>query len=130
LSTHPNAILLCTLTPDNLSRKTMRDIMKHNNMQFLIQDEKDFDEEENIDQIFIGSKDYYCRIMENTYYEGFQIEAKEGDLIFFDLITYGYGDKITWEELKKQEEELEVWAQDICEKFNCTYKIYITANHW
>ena len=120
MSTHPNVILMVALTPDDLSRKTMRSILEANGIK-----EDDFD-----DDVKISGKDYHHEIMESDYDESWQISAKEGDLIFFDLVTYGYGDTIKWSDLETQKNELEAWAKEICEKFSCSYEIIITANYW
>jgi hypothetical protein len=117
MSTHPNAMLLLVLTPDELTRKTYRNILTETNT--------DTDEE-----IKIGKIDYNHRVMESDYEEGYQISANEGDIIIFDLVTYGYGDNIEWSKLETQKNELEEWAKTICNKFNCSYKIFITANYW
>lgn len=117
MSTHPNAILLLTLTPDDLARKTYRNIMEYCD----VQDESD---------IKIADNNYHHRVMESDYYDGFQISANEGDIVLLDMVTYGYGDTIEWGILEKQKLELEQWAKDICEKFNCSYKIFVTANYW
>ncbi|MGD9157169.1 MAG: hypothetical protein PVG39_02060 [Desulfobacteraceae bacterium] len=117
MSTHPNVILMAVLKPDDLARKTMREILA----EFKV---------ENDDDIKIGSKDYIWIIMEDDYDEGYQISSDEGDLIFFDLVTYGYGEFINWEKLEKQKQELEIWAKDICEKHNCQYEIRVSANYW
>lgn len=53
-----------------------------------------------------------------------------GDIIVYDMVTYGYGELIEWDKLVKQKEELEAWAKIMCEKFNCSYKIFVTANYW
>jgi len=117
MSTHPNVILMVKLTPDDLSRKTMRDILGA------------FDASED-DEIRIGDEEYTPLIMESDYDEGWQIAAKEGDLVFFDTVTYGYGEVIAWEKLQMQKESLEKWAKTVCEQFHCTYEIALTANYW
>ena len=117
MSTHPNAILLLTLTPQNLSRKTMHDILDEAKVAYD-------------NDITIAGKDYHNQIMEDEYEEGYQISAKEGDLIFFDLVTYGYGEQISWDDLAAQKADLEAWAKDICDRHHCTYKISVTANYW
>ena len=121
MGAHPNTILLLTLTPDGLSRKTMRDILA----------EAGLDPDESLDdQITIGGEEYHHDVMESDYDDGWQISAKEGDLLFFDLVTYGYGETVTWEKLEAQKKELEEWAIDVCKRHNCTHQIWITANHW
>lgn len=121
MSTHPNVILLLVLTPDGLSRKTRRDILAENSAD--IADDLDCD-------IKIGSFSYLHEVMEDDYCEGYQISADEGDIIIFDFVTYGYGEKIAWDELELQKEELEKWAVGICEQHNCSHEIFITANYW
>ena len=117
MSTHPNAILLCTLTPEGLARATMRAI--------LASDPPDYDE-----KLKIGSHRYHCKVLESDYNDGWQIGGKEGDLLFFDLVTYGYGEQVAWDFLQAQKEELEAWAKDVCARHNCSYKISVTANYW
>lgn len=119
MGTHPNVILAVALKPNSTSRKTMREILA------LHPEATDIS-----NKIKIGSEEYHTLVMEDDYDEGWQIAADEGDLIFFDLVTYGYGETIEWLDLKYRKEELESWAIEMCNKFNCTYKIFITANYW
>jgi len=126
MSMHPNAILLLTLTPDSLSRKTWKNILKESKVWEW--DNPGVIDEEG--QIKIGSNEYMHDVMESDYYEDMQISAKEGDIIVYDTVTYGYGEVIEWDKLEAQKNELEVWAKIMCEKFHCSYKIFITANYW
>jgi len=126
MSTHPNAILLLTLTPDDLTRKTWRSILQEAKV-YKWNEEGAIDEE---GEIAIGDKKYSQKVMEDDYYEGMQISAKEGDIAIFNMVTYGYGEVIEWAKLEKQKNELEEWAKVMCEKFHCNYKIFITANYW
>ena len=126
MSTHPNAILLLTLTPEDLSRKTWKNILKESGVW-------EFDNPGVIDeegQIKIGKHGYMHQVMESDYYDDMQISANEGDIIVFDTATYGYGEVIEWKELEQRKIELEEWAKTMCEKFHCSYKIFITANYW
>jgi hypothetical protein len=119
MSTHPNAILLLTLTPDDLARKTYRNILEETNTV-------DADHE-----IKIGIHNYNHKVMESDYdQDGYQISAQEGDIVVFDMVTYGYGEVMEWSKLEQQKNELEAWAKVICGKFHCNYKIFITANYW
>ena len=118
MGTHPNAILMVVLTPDGLSRKTMRSILADSNGP------------DGNSDVRIGGKCYHCEIMESDYNEGYQIAASEGDLIFFDFVTYGYGEFVDWGDLEKQKNELEKWASEMCSKYNCSFKIRVTANYW
>ena len=119
MSTHPNTILLCILKPDDLARKTLR--LLRADMGITEDDDEDFK---------IGSEKYHVKILESDYEEGYQISADEGDILVFDLVTYGYGEKISWEKLAAHKEELEEWAKQMCEKFSCSYTIWVTANYW
>jgi hypothetical protein len=118
MSTHPNAILLLTLTPDDAARKTYRAILADAGVM------------DPSDDIKIGGENYHHEVMEDTYNESWQIAAQEGDLIFFDLVTYGYGEQIAWDKLEAQKNALEAWAKEVCEKHRCSYKISVTANYW
>jgi hypothetical protein len=117
MSIHPNAILLLTITPEDLARKTYRAILD----DAKVEDDGD---------IKIDGVDYHHRVMEEEYDESYQISAKEGDIALFDLVTYGYGETIEWAKLEAQKNNLEAWAKGVCEKHHCTYKIFITANYW
>ncbi|MFA5307833.1 MAG: hypothetical protein WC365_10350 [Candidatus Babeliales bacterium] len=126
MSVHPNAILLLTLTPDDLSRKTWKSILEESKVWEW--DNPGVIDEEG--QIKIGSNGYMHNVMESDYYKNMQISAKEGDIIVYNAVTYGYGEVIEWDKLEEQKNELEVWAKTMCEKFHCNYKIFITANYW
>ncbi len=115
MSTHPNAILLLRLTPDGLSRKTMKDICG------------DLGDDDNIK---IGGDEYHRKILEESYDESWQVGGKEGDLLFFDMVTYGYGEEIEWDRLESQKKKLEKFAIDVCDKHHCSYKILMIANYW
>lgn len=117
MSTHPNTILLLALTPDSLARKTMANILS----EAGIDSDKD---------ITIGGNSYHHLVMESDYDDGYQIHSKEGDLVFFDFVTYGYGEAILWHDLEIQKRSLEEWAQGICAKHSCSYQIRVTSNYW
>jgi hypothetical protein len=118
MSTHPNAILMAVLTPDDLPMKTKRNISEFCGV------------ESEYDLLKICNKEYNIQVMENDYEKSNQIKAEESNIVVFNYITYGYGDKIIWEDVEQQKKELEEWAKLICEKFHCSYKIYISANYW
>jgi len=117
MSTHPNVILLCALKPDGLARKTYRQLVA----EMGVKEDEDFP---------IGSQKYHAKVMETDYDDDWQIGADEGDILVFDLVTYGYGEKIKWDELSTRKDELEQWAKQMCEKFTCSYSIWVTANYW
>ena len=120
MSTHPNVILLVSLNPDGLTRKTLREILADAK---VATDEQDA-------EIKISGQDYSYAVMESDYLEDWQISGYEGDIVFFRLITYGYGEKVKWADLEKEKSDLEQWAKSICEKFHCRYDIFVTANYW
>ncbi len=117
MSTHPNTILMVALKPDGLTRKTLRDILAEGDTRVE-------------DDVKIGENYYHTLAMESGYDEGYQISGDEGDVIIFNMITYGYGRKIAWEELEAEKNVLEEWAKQICERHHCTYQIFVTANYW
>ncbi len=116
MSIHPNVVLLLILTPDDLARKTYRNILE--------------EYKSNDSEIKIKDIEYNIGVMEGDYLEDFQISANEGDIVIFDLVTYGYGEKISWDKIETQKKDLEKWACDICKKYHCKQRIFITANYW
>ena len=118
MSTHPNAMLLLVLKPDDLSRKTLRAIRR----------EAGSDEEDG--DIKIGEDSYHIDVMESTYDEDKQIAADEGDIVMWDLVTYGYGERVTWDKLAAQKAALEAWTAGVCERHKCTASFYVSANYW
>ena len=119
MTTHPNVILMAVLTPDGLARKTMREIRAEQTRHYS-----------NNTDFLIGKIEYSSLIMESSYNKDLQIGAKEGSLVFFDFVTYGYGETISWVTLAKQQEILEQWAQKTCVEHNCKYEIRVSANYW
>lgn len=117
MGTHPNAILAVALKPDAGSRKTHRAIMEEAGL--------DMDAD-----IKIGGFDYHVEVMETDYDEGYQLAADEGDIVLFDMVTYGYGETIAWDEMVKRQAALKEWADGICERHKCTAKFFVTANYW
>lgn len=117
MSTHPNVILMAVLTPHGLARKTMAAILA----EAGVKDDED---------ISIGGTKYHTLVMEDSYDQGWQISAKEADLVFFKLVTYGYGEVITWLELERLKTALEAWANKTAAKHQCDVRIDVTANYW
>lgn len=122
MSTHPNAILLLTLQPQDLPRKTLRAI--------LTDAGRDPDEESpSLD--LGGAYSYHIKLMEDSYDEGWQLAAPEGSIVLHGFLTYGYGDKLAWSKVTDQYEKLKAWADAVCEKHHCTiHEIAVTANYW
>ena len=119
MSTHPNVILMAVLKPDGLSRKTMRDILAESEKKYKSRDE-----------VKIGDSAYNPIVMESDYDEDYQISADVGDLVFFDMVTYGYGETVKWDDLEKRKSELELWAKKASKQHHCGYNIFVTANYW
>lgn len=118
MSTHPNVILMAVLTPKGLARQTMKAILG-----------ADYDRDSS-NEIKVGGFGYSPLVMETEYDEGMQIAAKEGDLVFWDMVTYGYGEVVTWAALEAQKAALEVWAKTTSEAHDCDYRIDVSANYW
>lgn len=121
MSTHPNAILLLTLTPDDLPMKTLRAILEDEGIK--IADEA---------PVVIGTLDdhYKYLVLESDYDESWQLSGTKGDILFHSFLTYGYGETIPWSAVQRRYDELDQWAQRVCEKHHCNYNISITANYW
>jgi hypothetical protein len=77
-------------------------------------------------ELCIGEFCYQTLVMETDYDEGVQISGEEGDLIIYDLVTYGYGEEISWEDLQSRVDSLEVWSI----QHNLEYRISVSANYW
>lgn len=117
MSTHPNVILALALKPDDGTRKTHRAIMEEAGVALD-------------DQIKIEGADYHVTVMESDYDDGYQISADEGDIVLFDMVTYGYGETIEWSKLEQQKASLDAWAKGVCERHKCSAKVFMTANYW
>jgi len=119
MSTHPNALLIAELIPDDLSRKTYRAILAEVSG-------------ENVDvkDIEIGEDSYHTILMEADYDHSSQISAREGSIVLWNPVTYGYGETIEWSTLQAQRDRLEAWCKDICPRYHCAYKIVVSANYW
>lgn len=145
MSTHPNVILKLTIKTEGTTRKLLRELLSQNREEItdnnlpLMLDRSGkpiahAKTKENLhisrgdDQICIGNFSYDTLVMEEEYDESWQIGGKEGDLIIFDLVTYGYGEEISWKDLQKRVDDLELWAVQPCR--NLTYYISVSANYW
>lgn len=122
MSSHPNVILMAVLTPSQSTDKDSPRQTLHNLLAYNDADE--------YDSLIIGDVKYRAIFMRDDYESDIQIAAKENDLVFYDLVTYGYGSTITWQNLCKRQQALETWAAAMAEKFNCKYNIVVGANYW
>lgn len=121
MSSHPNAMLICVLTPDDLARKTYRAIL----------DEAGISGDDNMkigDEHFGGA--FSHRVMESDWDDCIQIAAPEGSVVFHTYLTYGYGERVTWDKVTAFKEALEKWSAGICERHHCTAEISVGANYW
>jgi hypothetical protein len=112
MGTHPNAVLVLALKPTGDAVETYDAITGDD------------------DKIDIGGESYRAQLMEDSYDEDYQIAANDGEIIVFNLVTYGYGDTIDWDKLEAQKKALEQWAADICARHGCSHRIFVTANYW
>jgi hypothetical protein len=143
MSVHPNVILKCTVKAEGTTRKLLRELLAANREQIPdsslpLMLNKDGNPIENAitgeylrisrdkDQLCIGDFSYSTLVMENDYDEDIQIAGQEGDLVIFDLVTYGYGEEIKWKILQSRVDSLEVWAI----QNGLSYTISISANYW
>lgn len=78
----------------------------------------------------IGADDFRMLVMESDYDEGDQIGAPEGSIIVFRLVTYGYGESLSWQELDTMRAPLDAWATEAGTKHGFKHEIRIGANHW
>lgn len=78
----------------------------------------------------IGAHDYSALVMESDYDEGMQVGAPEGDLVFHDLVTYGYGEVISWADLLQRQQALAAWAERTAAEHHCAWSIFVSANYW
>lgn len=143
MGAHPNVILKCTVKADGTTRKLLRDLLAQNRHEIpdsslpLFLDSKgevvknaitgkDLRHSRDDDELCIGDYCYDTLVMESEYDESWQISGEEGDLIIFDLVTYGYGQEITLRDLQQRIDSLETWAI----QHSLSYKISISANYW
>lgn len=140
MGTHPNAMMIAVITPDEGTRKTQRMIFKHCEERGI-----KFDEDDNSISIPNGNKgavseeypdgypltdDWSLVVMECDYHENWQISAKEGQIVIHSFITYGYGDNTEWADVEYKKKQLEELINPMCEPLKLSYKIMITANYW
>ena len=109
--------MIAVLTPDDLTRRTLRAIIAGN----LSTDD---------DYIKIAGEDWHIKPMEGDYDENFQIKAKEGDIIVFNMFTYGYGDFATWKSVSAMHDSLVDWCEECKGTYNFSYEIRMSANYW
>jgi hypothetical protein len=131
VSTHPNALLIAELSPNDLPRKTYK-ALKVELGKDPEDDDLDVDIPTGVDSPnrweLVDS--YHTFLAQDGYEEDKQITAAPGSIVLWDPVTYGYGERIEWDKLAAQKDRLDDWCKGICEKLQCTHKIYISANYW
>lgn len=132
MSNHPNVLLIAVLTPDGLARKTMKSILSDNEACEHEDDSILLEPQGEVYQIGDQEKRMKLRsmVMEGEYDDDYQIAAKEGDLVFFSTVTYGYGEAVPAPILVRMIDILERWCKATCEKHHCAYSIKVSANYW
>jgi hypothetical protein len=121
MSTHPNAMLILVLTPDDLARKTYRAILEEAGVGD--------DDQLKLGEDHFGMR-FHHRVMEDGYDDSHQISAPEGSIVFHTFLTYGYGERCQWPDVEKYKAALDAWANGICERHHCKAEISIGANYW
>lgn len=131
MSTHPNALLIAELSPDELPRKAYKALK--------VECGEDAEGDDLEVKISTGVESpnrwetydgYHTFLADSSYNEDSQISAAEGSIVLWDPVTYGYGERVEWAKLAAQAQRLEEWCKRIGEKLRCTYKIYVSANYW
>lgn len=121
MSTDPNTLIVLQLTPNN----------GEDPYEVFSRIIKDLSLDEDDAAISIDNKNYQIKVIgEEGYDENYQISSDPNTIILHTYITHGYGSTIDWSELEKINNSLEVWSAIIKTKYNCSSKIYITANYW
>ena len=118
MSTHPNVLLILDLQPEDLPMKTWRAIME----DYGLGPEDDFK---------IGGERFYHKCLEGDFDEGWQISGKSGDIVVLSLVTYGYGEYISFDRLTTLKQALQEWGEAVAEKYKCkVLPIRVSANYW
>ena len=139
MSTHPNAMLILRLEPDDVPRKTLREMLDEHRKGFdrdsdgLIRVNEHGSNYPRLldDNVFcIGNIVYRSKLMDG-YDESDQIDGEEGQIVLFDLMTYGYGESIAFDEVKRRAEALNAWAVENCPKHKISkWSVEVSANFW
>lgn len=118
MSSHPNTMLFCILTPDDLARKTYRSILSSEGI------------DEDDSGVKIAGRTFSIQVMEEDYDDGYQIAAQEGQIVLHTYLTFDYGDRVEWDELVMIKDALQAWAESASAQHKCSYAISIGANYW
>lgn len=114
-------ILQCNLTPDDLPRKTYRELEKEVKYQRYFK--------RYPIKFSIGRQGYHAIIMNSDCDEKHQLCANEGDIVVSTYMTVMFPGNIEWDTLVERKNELEAWATEICPKLKCSFKIVIGATY-
>ncbi len=134
MSQHPNVILALEMATDDLPMKTLRAIVSEYRKSFIAKGGDRIGEtvyDDDYIQIKPDGEDYNFLVAESDYEEGWQLQTTEGNLYFFRMVTYGYGEVVGWAELDAEKQELDAWASTVAEKYHLSnHSIFVTANYW
>jgi len=121
MSVHPNVLALVHFTPDDLARRTFRAMLA----ELGVADAVD-------PTVRIGNAtyDFHLIVMEDEDDEELQVAAKEGEIVAWCCVTYGYYESIAWADLVQLIGVVDEWAKGLSGRVNCTYRISISANYW
>lgn len=140
MGTHPNAMIMAVLTVDQGSRKTERMIFEYCQKNGVKTDADDKEiriptgERGHVSEQWPEGYPITCnwsvKVMESDYDEGYQISADEGQIVFHTFLTYGYGEKISWERLEAIKNQIEDLLEPMSKPLQFSYEIFIGANYW
>ena len=119
MSVHPNTVLFVELVPDDLPNKTFRAIVEENAEGGM--EDPSFEIEGDL---------YHFVLAESDYDRAYQLRTKKGCIYALSMVTYGYGQTISWEEIATKKNNLEAWSVRTARIHNCEHTIGITANYW
>lgn len=119
MSIHPNALLMLHLSPNDLPRKTFLEIVR------------DAGSDPDDAQVKIDGHDYSVKLMDGDYDEGWQVSGAEGEIVLMSMVTYGYGERISWDDLRTRANALATWAEENMDRYKlASAKVSIGANYW
>jgi hypothetical protein len=119
MSTHPNVMLIARLSPNDLPRKTYLAILADAGLSA------------DGDKLKIGEDEYHVLLMDGDYHDDFQVSAASGEIVLMDMVTYGYGDILAWDDLREQHNALAGWIEANQARYQIgTSQICVGANYW
>lgn len=116
MSIHPNVMLMMHLSPLDLPRKTFLEIV----------------DDPDDPMVKIGDREYHALLMDGDYHEGYQVSGAGGEIVLMDMVTYGYGERIAWDDLRAAHNALAAWHEANAERYRLSdvTRISVGANYW